>query len=254
MGSSSTVFLSISCHSPVLDLTLFFQAINQQFRYGSILNLRQRPAESVSFDTLRLLTTHTLDLSVGYEAISQHYTHDRKINLRRALRANWVVIDSSDPEPMLNLFRQNHADRIPGGVANWAYSLFRTLINQLSQRQLATLRYAARDGRIEAGALFVQEGNRIIYLFNAASEAGRLGNARTLLIDQIIQENAGRQCEGESLIFDFESPGKASIRDFYQSFGAIEEPFWSMHWSRLNSVEYMLQCIRRALKKASATN
>ena len=185
--------------------------------------------------TVRPATTHILNLAVGYPEIYQHYTSDRKVNLRRALAANWTIKNSIDPEPLLALFRAHHADAIAGGIAEWAYAIIRNLIRELHLRGLAMLRYAVHAGEIEAGALFVQEGSRIIYLFNAASPIGREGNARTLLIDQLIQEKAGQQ-----LVFDFESPSKQSIRSFYQSFGAREDTFWEVRWNRLNIVERTL--------------
>lgn len=150
---------------------------------------------------------------------------------------------STNPEPLITLFQQNHTAGIDGGVADWAYDILRNLITELSKRKLITLRYACRNGRIDAGALFVYEGNRIIYLFNAASETGRRGNARTLLIDQLIQEKAGME-----LVFDFESPEKLAIRDFYRSFGAVEEPFYELRWNRLSLVENLLRVSRSMLR------
>ena len=179
-----------------------------------------------------------LDLSVGYQTIRQNYTPDRRRNLRLAEAAHWTVIDSTDPEPLLTLFRNHHADGIDGGVGEWAYAILRRLIQALQQRGLATLRYALCNGQIEAGALFVQEGNRIIYLFNAASETGRRGNARTLLIDQVIQVNSGKP-----MLFDFESPQKESIVDFYRSFGAVEDVFREVRWSRLTVVERVAKAL-----------
>lgn len=252
--------LAVFNRDPSLDLTPFFRAMQLHFHYGSIFTIRHQAADPSltqfppQSHTFRPQTTHILDLSVGYKTLSQNYTHDRSVNLRRAERFGWTVSDSGDPEPLLSLFRENHAATIVGGVANWAYDIFRNLTNELSQRGLATLRYAIRDGRIEAGALFVREGNWIIYLFNAASEIGRRGNARTLLIDQIIRENAGCRYAGEPLVFDFESPEKPSIREFYRSFGAVEELLWTIHWNRLTTVERMIQRVRNSLKKASATN
>lgn len=242
-------FLAVFSRDPTLDPTPFFRVLTQRFRYGSVLALCQQPTDLDLFDTIRPLTTHTLDLSVSYETLYQTYTHDRKVNLHRAERANWTVIDSTDPEPLLRLFRENHADAITGGGADWAYGIFRNLTRELSQRGLARLQYTLRDNRIEAGALFVREGSRIIYLFNAASQIGRRVNARTLLIDQSIQEHAG-----ERVTFDFESPEKPSIRDFYRSFGAVEEPFWAVRWSRLTSFERTLQRVRNKLKKASVAH
>ena len=220
------------------DPTPFLRDIQQRYHYGSILCLRPYPHPLLNFDIVRQRTTHLLDLSVGYETIVRHYTRDRKLNLRRAMKHGWSVTDSTDPEPLLTLFRDHHADGIDGGVGEWAYVILRRLVQTLQERGLATLRYALTDGRIEAGALFAQEGNRIIYLFNAASETGRRGNARTLLIDQIIRANAGKP-----VLFDFESPEKKSIVDFYRSFGAVESVFREVRWSLLTWPEYAVKAL-----------
>ena len=228
-------FLGVFSRDSLFDPTPFFQQLLEQFRYGSLLCMRQKPDEYLPFDSVRSNSTHVLNLFVGYPTIYQGYTKDRKANLRRATRANWTIVESADIEPLLTLFRHNHAQTIDGGVAEWAYAIFRNLTDELAKRGLITLRYALHNGQIEAGVLFVQEGNRIIYLFNAASEAGRRGNARTLLIDKLIQEKAG-----QPLTFDFESPAKQAIRDFYKSFGAVEAPFWTVRWNHLNPLERAL--------------
>ena len=172
-------FLGVfSCNSPV-DEDPFFQQVLKRFRYGSLLCVWQKPNERFPFDAVYSGSTHTLDLSIDYPLIYRHYSTDRKASLRRAIRANWTVVESSDIEPLLTLFKDNHAQTIDGGVADWAYTILRNLTGELVKRGLVTLRYTLHNGQIEAGALFVQEGGRLIYLFNAASEAGRRGNART---------------------------------------------------------------------------
>ena len=235
-------FLGVFSRDSGIDSGSFFQRVLEQFRYGSLLCTKEKPKKGFSFDSVCPGSTHILDLSVGYSALYRHYTGDRRANLRRAVRANWTIVESTDSELLLTLFRNNHAPAIDGGVADWAYAILRNLTGELVKRGLTTLRYALHDGQIEAGILFVQEGSRIIYLFNAASEAGRRGNARTLLIDRLIQEKSGQQ-----LVLDFESPAKQSIRDFYRSFGAVEFKFWTMRWNRLNPVERTLVKVRNWL-------
>ena len=230
-------FLDVFSPDETCDPTLFLRAVQQRYRYGSVLCLRPYPNSSLGFDVVRQRTTHVLDLSAGYEIIRRNYTRDRQVNLRRAERYGWTIIDATDPLPLLTLFRDYHADGIDGGVGDWAYDILRQLIHELQARKLVIIRYALSDGRVEAGALFVREGNRIVYLFNAASETSRRGNARTLLIDRIIQENAGRDSTDKPILFDFESPHKASIVDFYRSFGATETVFREVRWNRLMLVE-----------------
>ncbi len=227
--------LGIFSPAPI-DPEPFFAAMQQRFRYGSVLHSQQVPDAPSLRLQLRPLHTHLLDLSVDYKTIRQHYSRDRKLNLRRAEAANWIVTDSDEIEPLIQLFQENHAAGIPNGVAPWAYTLLRRLFAELQKRTLVTLRYTLNDGIIEAGALFVRDGNRLIYLFNAASPTGRRGNARTLLIDQVIRENAGH-----TLMLDFESPEKSSVAQFYESFGAVALPFWGLRYSRLTWVERQLQ-------------
>lgn len=236
-----------SCNES-LDPQPFFDLMTRQFRYGSSYVARRPFANTDQTIDHRFYTTHILNLQVGYEALYQNYTRDRKLNLRRAVTVDWTIVNSADPEPLLDLFRKYHAATIEGGVAGWAYSIFRNLVDELRKRGLIILRYAMKNERIEAGALFVCANNRVIYLFNAASPVGRRGNARTLLIDQCIREKAGQK-----LLFDFESPMKLSVRDFYQSFGTTEEPFLNLRWNRLNSVEKAFLTIRTNwLKKQKA--
>lgn len=231
-------FLDIFSSGETLDPTPFLRAVQQRYRYGSVLCIHPSPNPSLNFDSIRQRTTHVLDLSAGYETIAQNYTRDRQLNLRRAERYGWIIVDSTDPEPLLALFRRYHAAGIDGGVGDWAYDILRGLILVLQARGLAIIRYALYDGRIEAGALFVREGNRIVYLFNAASEAGRRGNARTLLIDQVIRDTAS-----QPVLFDFESPQKASIASFYRSFGAAEDVFQEVRWNRLRWPERVAKAL-----------
>ncbi|MBD2704072.1 GNAT family N-acetyltransferase [Spirosoma sp. BT702] len=238
-------FLPVFSRDDTFSFQPFYELLIKHFRYGAVLRLEQKP-DAKLINSIQQLSTHILHLSPDYETIYQNYTTDRKMNLLRAQRANWHVIDSTDSGPLLNLFREYHAAGIPGGVGEWAYAILQNLTEVLQKRNVAVLRYATRAERIEAGALFVCEGNRIIYLFNAASEVGRKGNARTLLIDQLIQEYTGRYYGGKSFLLDFESPEKQSIRSFYKSFGAIETTFWEVRWNHLHPI---VQALLRIVKK-----
>jgi hypothetical protein len=234
-------FLDVFSPDETVDVAPFLDAVQQHYRYGSVLSLHRQPDCLAQFQAVLPQTTHVLDLSPGYEAVFRRYTADRKLNLRRALRYDWTVTESTDPEPLITLFRNYHADEIDGGVGAWAYDILRRLISVLQARGLASIRYALAGNRVEAGALFVQEGNRIVYLFNAASETGRRGNARTLLIDQVIRVNAGRSHAGKPTLFDFESPQKKTIVDFYRSFGTTEDAFTLVRWNRLTLAERLLR-------------
>jgi len=235
-------FLALFSEHPV-DPTPFIQAVYERYRHVSTWNLLLGaplcglPAQVGQ----RVLFTHSLQLRGSRYAVSPacKYSPDRQMNLRRALRRvanvpDWRVAESADSEPLLTLFRENHAGKI--GVGDWAYVLFRTLFNAIQARGLGTLRYAYAGGQVVAGVLFVEQHGRITYLFNAANAEGRWLNARTILLDALIQAEQKKATPMPTLL-DFESPEKAGVVSFYESFGAVAQPYIRLSWSRLSWVE-----------------
>lgn len=233
--------LGVFSRDYTLDTRPFYQLVYERFCYGSVWQVGQYPPVDVPFGLVRPLSTHVLDLSDTYPAIYARYTPDRRRNLRRAQTAGWSVQEATDIGPLIALFHKHHADTIDGGVGDWAYDILRNLYAELQKRDMATLFYAERNSQTEAGALFAQDGNRVLYLFNAATASGRRGNARTLLIDRHIQQKAGQRLLTGPVLFDFESPEKPSVRAFYASFGATAQSFWSIRWNRLTWPEQLLR-------------
>lgn len=215
-------FLGIFTHSNV-DFqeasNLLLSQLTTSFRYVSIYTGRFA-AQTVFPNSLKIkkASNIVLPLHLPYAVLFQNYSNDRKTNLKRAQQFGWNLHQSTDIEPIIQLFHKNHSSKIEGGVSDEAYDLLRKLTVVLAQKNALRLVYATKDERIEAGALFAIFDHRIIYLFNAASPTGRKGNGRTWLIDQIIQAYAET-----GFVFDFESPQLPSIVSFYQSFGGVEE-------------------------------
>lgn len=234
--------------APSVELTsvqnAFLEALSTHFRYVSSYSGRfLREQLPPQFERQRCYT-HLFPLDAPYPTLRQRYSPDRRMNLRRAQNFGWELQDSREIDPMIQLFQENHAANIQGGVAETAYELLQKVTMALQNHQAAQLVYALKDGKIEAGALFAVHDQRIIYLFNAASPVGRKGNARTLLIDQLIKTYAN-----SGYIFDFESPEKASIASFYASFGAQPERYSVLHYNNLPFPLKQIQAYRR--RKAS---
>ncbi len=244
-------FLVLFAEEPT-DPVPFLQAVYARYRHASKWHLLlDGPLADLPPQVhQQRLYTHVLTLSNGPssgtdspENKRMHYTADRRMNLRRAARdrakvADWQRVESTDVEPLLALFRDNHAGEI--GVGPWAYTLCRGLFKAIQQRGLGTLLYARAGGRLVAGALFVEQHGRIIYLFNAANAEGRRLNARSVLIDELIQTKRSEPIAGpltRPILLDFESPAKPGVVSFYASFGAIPQPYVVYSWSRLTWLE-----------------
>ena len=247
-------FLAIFAENP-LHPAPFLEALGKRHRYASSLHLwLAEPLPTLpDWVKARTLFTQVLPLTnaqsqplhqpIPHDDIVAGYTPDRRINRRRAVKQmNEVIdcqlVDSKNIEPLLNLFRQNHAGTI--GVGEWAYDLFRKVFAALQAHGLGTLRCACVSGQPVAGAFFVEANERIIYLFNAANAEGRRINARTLLLDEAIRAGTKKATVGP-LLFDFESPDKPGVVAFYESFGSVPQAYTVLTWSRLTWLERGVQ-------------
>lgn len=192
------------------------------------------------------LYTHHLSLQLPYPQIWKGYTRDRKYNLNKARRENLTLTNSQDIEPLLSLFKQNIARKVYGGVAEQAYTMLRQLFTVCLRKGIAELIYATtKNGDTIAGGLFIHYGRHIVYLFNAADTTGRQRNARTLILDNIIQRNAET-----SKVLDFESPMIESIAGFYKSFGSEAVPYFEWHY---NFLPWPIRLLKQGRQKLLTT-
>ncbi|OIN56614.1 hypothetical protein BLX24_24260 [Arsenicibacter rosenii] len=225
-------FLDVYSDEPSVDIDAFFSCLLQHFRYGSVLHLARIPAGLSGTVQLRTAYTDVLALPAGDEFSQTHYSADRRRQLRRAQQQGWQRWPATDPTLMIQWFKNYHAQQIAGGVGDWAYDVLHGLTQALLRRRLATLYYVSdvASQKAQAGALVVQAFGRMIYLFNAATPAGRAGQARAWLLDRILRETH------PPAVFDFESPEVPAVARFYQEFGAHPVPYYILRWNRLTKV------------------
>ncbi|GGB88536.1 GNAT family N-acetyltransferase [Dyadobacter sediminis] len=227
------LFTVNSLTSPQVEA--FLTSLSSHFSYISAYsfnpdNYRLVNIGSFRFNELKFQEQSTYYLRLGhdYSKIYNHYSKDRQRNVERSRRYNWTLEQSTDINPLIHLFKENHASRIFGGVNPDAYARLQLLFERLNLHEKAEIWYAVKEGRIHAGILLVRNCNRIIYLFNAADKIGRSGNARTFLLDCYFKVHASKP-----MIFDFESPEVSSIASFYNSFGSIENSYMMIRKNQL---------------------
>ncbi len=225
----------------------FLDAMNRRYRYIAAYHfnpyntsLREQISSFRGLQA-RSFSTRWLPLSGTGPEIRAGYSPDRRSNLRKSRELPWTIHAGGDPGPLMEMFRANHAHLIPGGVDPGAYAQISRLYRMLAGKGMAVLYYALLDDRPEAGIMVITCGDHYIYIFNAATETGRRGNARTFLLDSFFGEVSGRS----GLIFDFESPEKKPVADFYKSFGAREEQYVSI---RKNGLPFPLKQIQPWLR------
>ncbi|CAG5072063.1 hypothetical protein DYBT9623_04001 [Dyadobacter sp. CECT 9623] len=230
-------YLGVFSQRPVTaeEITAFLAQLNKHYRYISAYHFNPDNHEVLRSQLSQIAgieveeqETHWLPLDQQYEKIANGYSRDRVRNLKRSEKSRWRYSVSNHIHPLIFLFVNHHARRIPGGVSHASYQTLEALFKSLSRMQCCDLWYAHRDGVIHAGILMIRFRGKAVFLFNAADEIGRKDNARTFLLDSYIKLHAE-----SDLIFDFESPMKSSIASFYKSFGSTTVPFWKISKNRL---------------------
>ena len=224
---------------------LFLQALAAHYPYISsytfnpeTFQLMRGVLHGMKCFDIKVLHTHWLDLNRSYEAIGAGYSKDRKLNLKRGISANWQIIESDNFKMLRTLFAENHARRI-GRIKNDAYTMLERLGGKCLENGSGRLLYARADARIHAGILLTRYRGQTVYLFNAADNAGRKKNARVLMLDNYFRGNAGAE-----LVFDFESPEKQSIAEYYAGFGAVAMPFYQIRRNALPFPLAQIQTLR----------
>lgn len=172
--------------------------------------------------------TYLLQLNNPYSHLYLNYSKDRVTNLRRSFKHNWQITESLDLSIIIELFKVNHQDRIEGGVSPDAYELLFRLCEVVKAHAGLKMYLAEIDNMQHAGiVLFVLDG-KVTYIFNAANNLGRKGNARTYILDLFFKSHSVTHSD-----FDFESPEIESINRFYKSFGSQETPFLKIYQNNL---------------------
>ncbi|MCE7041569.1 GNAT family N-acetyltransferase [Dyadobacter sp. CY312] len=190
-------------------------------------------------------TTFWLKLNRSEGDVQAGYSKDRMSNLNASRNWKWTICKADRPEQLIQLFAENHARRIDGGVSRKSYEILQALIRKSQACSCAELLHAQREDDVHAGIVILRKGNYAVYIFNAADSQGRRGNARTFLLDHYFCQNS--ECD---LIFDFESPQMESIQSFYKSFGGREIPFITITKTNLHFPLKQLQHFRRSAIKA----
>ncbi|MCE6992564.1 GNAT family N-acetyltransferase [Dyadobacter sp. CY323] len=233
----------------ISDMSPFLQAFAAQFKYISGYHFNpenylilSKCMELIPHIEIATCHTHWLNLLPSYECVVNGFSTDRKKNLEKGNRYGWEVMKSRNIHPLIFLFVQNHAGKIPGGVNPCVYNRLEAVFERLEAIGKAEVWYAHYEGIIRAGILLIRNADRVIYLFNAADEMGRKGNARTFLLASYFRLHAR-----EPLVFDFETPEVSSVTAFYESFGSTAVPYLKVRQNRLWFPLRMVQNLRRRL-------
>ncbi len=218
----------------------FLQAIPDHYQFVEIrLNTHNKADDSIF-----KITQHSnfeLDLINTYDKIKKKYSQNTKRNLKKAQASGLSLMKNCKPDDVIRLFRANRGRTI----SHWndlEYNRLKKLTYTGIYRGQSMVYgvYTARN-ELCAGAIFMRNHDKIIFLFSGANQEAKENHAMTFLIDSLIREFAPSQ-----LVFDFEGSDNANLARFYKGFGSKRTSYPGVE---INRLPLLLRLAMRLLRR-----
>jgi hypothetical protein len=176
----------------------------------------------------RAATNLIIPLHTGYEKINKNYNSHLKNKLKKAATQSLRYLVTDNIELAVNTYQQLYAQRFPSVTTNNYQKLINVAKQLYNQQQCFVRQVVDKENNLQAIALFFKDENRIYNILPSTTTQGRKVSAMHFLIDNVIKEFTGAP-----LIFDFEGSDVPGIKMFYQSFGAVDELYFHLHYNHL---------------------
>ena len=168
------------------------------------------------FNEKKLRPNYVLDLSAYYEMLNASFSLQCRRNVKKAKTFVQRVATISKDEYLS--FLCENAGQWMGKVQ--IPVLTRLIDNAISAGCAEFVAVRDVQDNVLAAVFFIRWGGRLYYLSPVSSEKGRECQSMTFLLNDIVERNAN-----SSLLIDFEGSAIESIRNFYEGFGAKDEPY-----------------------------
>ena len=215
------------CHNLAAYLALTAGRFGRFYTQTNVANGLAGPLPGF---TLAERRTYLLDLSPDYASLAAGYAADyrRRLRLQQRHTQPLLIAEASSPDELIRLFRVHKGGEVIS-LKERHYRQLAFLTAALQARQQACIVEVRQPETHElvAGALFVRHRGGLIYLFAAASLAGKKAGAPVLLLDHLIRQYAGTP----GFTLDFEGGVIPSIARFFANFGATPAPYAALSFT-----------------------
>ncbi len=217
---------------------IFPDLMKEVYSFLSLADLHFNFSNTIIQDSLPVLSRPNLVLQLAdaYQSIYAGYRNDLKENIRKAEAENLIYADGSINEA-ISLYQKLYSSRIEQ-VKQFDYLRFRLLCESLQNNHQCFVRKAADiNGNTLATGLFLKDSKRVYNIMNTTLPAGRAKEANHFLLNKVIKEFCG-----QDLLFDFEGSALPGVKHFYDSFGAVDQPYFYYHF---NGLPWLLRSFKR---------
>ncbi len=176
------------------------------------LNIHNKISE---LDYITINVNHELDMIEPHVDLKRKYSKNLKRNIKKAQKAELTIFKNLKPEIIIDLFKNNKGKEIKT-YNEEDYSTLRRLIYKAIKKGRAEIWGAFNSkNQMCAGAIFLKEERRRIFLFSATNSEAKTNGAMPYLIDSYIETYAESK-----IILDFEGSNDSNLARFYKSFGS----------------------------------
>ena len=217
--------LGVTGSHEIFDEEELLQRIKKLFRYGDIFF---NYSHSLTAIPALNKTNYILQLNHPFHELEQGFSNVLKKNLKAAKKNGLQISSSHSHQLIIEIFQNKYQNRVPH-VHNIDYKNFSKLCDELlSQNMLATRTIQNKEKEILAALILVMDNKRIYNLINHITANGRKLMANHLLLCEVLKEFSG-----SNLLFDFEGSDLPGVKEFYEYFGPVNQPYFHYHFNYL---------------------
>lgn len=209
------------------DLKDAINYVVKHIRYGDLYFNRSNDLHNILPETTAA-TNLVIPLQNGYDIITKSYSSHLQMKLKRAAKQSIEYLISDDVVLAVKMYQELYAQRLPA-ITPAIYKRFALLAVQLFKQEQCFIRQVKdTQNNLLAAAVFLKDESRIYNIMPSVNDEGKKMAAMHFLMDNVLQEFAGTD-----YIFDFEGSDVPGIKTFYESFGAVNQPYTYFHFNHL---------------------
>ncbi|NPD46581.1 MULTISPECIES: hypothetical protein [unclassified Lentimicrobium] len=179
------------------------------------INLNIHNKISFPADYIHMNTNHELDMIESHEDLKRKYSKNLKRNIKKAQKAELTIFKNLKPEIIIELFKKNKGKQLNAYSEEDYLTLTRLIYKAIKKGRAEIWGSFNPKNQLCAGAIFLKEERRRIFLFSATNKEAKTNGAMPYLIDSYIESYSGSQT-----ILDFEGSNEPNLARFYKSFGS----------------------------------
>jgi hypothetical protein len=202
--------------------------VQQHFKYAKLDVNAKAVANNIVGVKFTERRNFYLPLNESYEMIAIAFTDRLKRNLKTATKQELTYTNSTNFKDAVRIFKALYAERIKS-LTEKDFKTLARLAAELPETICRTV--TDNTGEVLAIAIFLFDGKRLYNIAPSVTEKGKPLRANYFLYQELIREFSGK-----NIILDFEGSDIKGIADFYESFGAKEETYFTASYNNLPKI------------------